>query len=89
MKFLLFVITIFIPIGPIVCEISDERLQFIYNHPKSDFHIKDLVERYIIAKRFLICMKHFNSRLVCENKATWFMWAQILAKDIMEGKYPK
>ena len=73
--------------GLVICEISDERLHFIYNHPNTEAHIRELVERYIMAKRYQKCMDHFASRLVCQNNTTWFMWAQLLARDIMEGKY--
>ena len=62
---------------------------FIYNHPKTNNAIKKIIEKYIYEKRMRKCMEHFGSRAVCENNTTWFMWAQILARDIMEGKFDR
>ena len=74
-------------VGLMYCEISDERLQYIYNHPNTEEHIKQLVERYTHAKRLRKCLAHFGSLSICQNNVTWFMWAQILAKEIMNGSY--
>ena len=68
-------------------EISDAQLAYMYHHPKTTQYYKQLIEQYVHHKRMAKCLRHFGSRLVCENNTTWFMWAQLLAKDIMSGKY--
>ena len=74
-------------IGFVFGEISTDRLAFIYNHPKTSQIHKKLIETYMFHKRLAKCLKFFRSRLICENKSTWYMWAQIIAKDIMNGNW--
>ena len=85
--FLMLFFTLTITFGITSCEISDKQLYYLYHHSKADDFLKQLIRRYIYAKRLQTCLDHFGSKAVCENNTTWFMWAQLLARDIMEGRW--
>ena len=92
MKFVFIIIVLFFVFSTkmfclVSSEISDSQLAYMYNHPKTTSYYKQMIEQYIYQKRMAKCLRHFGSRLVCENNTTWFMWAQLLARDIMNGKY--
>ena len=67
-------------------EIPDADLEYMYNHPNADDFHKNLIVKYVQMKRLMKCLQHFGSLRICQNNTTWFMWAQLLAKDIMNGK---
>ena len=43
----------------------------------------------LFATRMKRCIRLLHSRGVCENNVGFYIWAQLLAKDIMSGKFPE
>ena len=86
MKFIFVLLLLTIILKPISCHVSEARLAYIYYHPKTSDILKRPIEQYIFFKRMNKCLKIFGSRLICESKSIWFMWAQLLAEDILNGK---
>lgn len=37
-------------------------------------------------KGMLKCLKHFRSSTICNNSGHFFMWAQLLARQMIDGK---
>ena len=71
-------------------ELSPEfeaRLVYHLNHPLVSIHHKFKISLFLKQRRYRRCMRRFQWKPICDQTATFFLWAQILAKDILNGKY--
>ena len=65
----------------------EARLVYHLNHPLVAVSDKKKISTFLKQRRYLRCMRRFRWKPICDQTATFFMWAQILAKDILNGKY--
>lgn len=45
------------------------------------------VKGIIYQRRLSKCIKEFQSRDICENKRNFYIWVQMLAKNVMDGEH--
>ena len=73
----------------IVEEITPEfeaRLVYHLNHPLVLEEHKQKIHRFLNQQRYKRCINRFRWKPICDQIATFFMWAQMLAKEILNGK---
>ena len=63
----------------------ENRLLFYLNHPNVSNDHKTLIGNFLRLQRYKRCLRRFHWQAICNKTTTFFIWANILAKDIIEG----
>ena len=63
-----------------------KRIMATGDKPKLDKFLRS-IRKFVYKRRLAKCVKLFGSKSICQNKANFYVWAQMLAKTIMSGEY--
>ena len=68
--------------GSVCCEIPNETLAYLYNHPETSQPYRQLILRYAFEIHLNKCLQYFTFKVLCKNKEIWFAVAHYFDKKV-------